>query len=46
MAAKKKGFLTTSLERAKHLRRYQKRVFWRKHRKLERQQCNSHTKYT
>jgi hypothetical protein len=33
MSTKKKGLLTTSGEWAKHLRKWGKRVFWKKERK-------------
>ena len=33
MATKKKGLLTTSIEWAKHLRKYGKRTFWKRERK-------------
>ena len=33
MATKKKGMLTASGERKKHLRKYLKRVFWKAERK-------------
>lgn len=33
MSTKKKGVLTTSKEWAAHLRRYGKRVFWKRERK-------------
>lgn len=33
MATKKSGLLTTSIEWAKHLRKYGKRTFWKRERK-------------
>lgn len=38
MSSVKKGYLTTPLEWAKHLRPWGRRQFWGKHRKAEKQE--------
>jgi hypothetical protein len=42
MATKKKGLRTTSGEWAKHLRRFGKKTFWRKERKVGRREVRTH----
>jgi hypothetical protein len=39
MATKKKGILAKASEWWKHLRPYNKRTFWKKHRKAEQRIC-------
>jgi hypothetical protein len=44
MASNKKGILTITKEWAKHLRPFNKRVFWGKERRLEKKDINKRIK--
>jgi hypothetical protein len=40
MTHKKKGQLTVSIERGKHLRKYMKRLFWKRERLAEKKEIS------